>query len=162
MLGYCKRGRKNSGFTEVRERGELWTLWSFRPGFVVGVPRWWPVLLTVVGDDLHRLLHWPLVLTFPLRKSSGRDNAQHCYHQQLSHQLNHLQPFLLCQYLLRMEGERVALSWRQQERCHVLLGEECSSYRAFSHRFEFCRTVSYSGDEFLSTDYTDYTDTKSA
>ena len=35
-------------------------------------------------------------------------------------------PFLLCQYLLRMEGERVAPSRKLQERCHVLLGESLS------------------------------------
>src|ERR1700741_2077299 len=40
------------------------------------------------------------------------------------------------------EGERDALPWRQQDRCHVILAQESNKMGANSHGFEFSRTLS--------------------
>ena len=46
-----------------------------------------------------------------------------------------------------LEGERVAPTWRQQDRCHEHLREESISRSGNSHGFELNRTVSYSQQE---------------
>jgi len=53
-------------------------------GFLIIVLPWWPVIFSVVRNDLDGLFRRTLIPVPSLRECSGRDHAQHRYHQQFS------------------------------------------------------------------------------
>ena len=123
------------------------------PGSFFVISWRWPVTFIGVCNDDHLLFRRPLIPVFFLRECTGRNNAEHRYHQKFSHQLNHFQPFLLMP-ICAWEGERVAPTGRLQERCHVVLCEESINTPINSHGFELSRTVWYSSKAHKSAQIT--------
>src|SRR5690349_13016864 len=87
---------------------QLRLLGFVRLGTIV-VPRWRPVVLTILDDNHRFLRRRPLVLVFSLRERANGSDDQYRQHYNLSYQPHHFRRPSSCK-LRGQEGERDAPS----------------------------------------------------